>query len=60
MNYLEAGLVVPVVGRELLRTEIAGRCEYVPEYLARTLVARAGLSWAAEPVEDLDFGATKQ
>jgi len=52
LDYIEAGLVIPVVGRELLWIEIGGRPEYVPAYLARNLAARAGLSWSPEPGPD--------
>ena len=48
LDYIQAGLVVPIVGRELLRTSIDGATQYVPAYLARQLCERAGLSWTAE------------
>jgi hypothetical protein len=35
LDYIEEGLVIPVVGRELLWATIAGGIRYVPEHLAR-------------------------
>jgi len=48
LDYIHAGLVVPIVGRELLRTSIDAVEQSVPLYLARQLCARAGLAWPAE------------
>ena len=43
LDYIEAGLVIPIVGRELLWTEVGDTPTYVPDYLAQQLSARAGL-----------------
>jgi len=56
LDYIEAGLVVPVVGRELLWAEIDGRLQYVPWYLALQLASRAEIEPPA--LEDPDPVAT--
>ena len=45
LDYIEAGLVVPLVGRELLWTTIDGEARSVPAYLARKLAERARMEW---------------
>jgi hypothetical protein len=50
LDYIEEGLVIPVIGRELLWTNIAGELQYVPAHLAREFALRAGI----EPVDSDD------
>jgi hypothetical protein len=47
LDYIEEGLVIPVVGRELLWSNIADELRYVPAHLAREFASRAGI----EPVD---------
>jgi len=44
LDYIEAGLVVPIVGRDLLWTDIQGSREFVPAYVGRQLAIRAGVA----------------
>ncbi len=54
LDYIEAGLVVPVVGRELLWTDIDGERRYVPAYLARKFCARSSVTWGEDLDDDAD------
>jgi hypothetical protein len=44
LDYIESGVVVPVVGSELLWTELRGSTQWVPRYLANELAAKASLA----------------
>src|SRR5688572_6108537 len=44
LDCIEAGIVVPVVGRELLWTTIDSQKQYVPALLARELAGHLGLT----------------
>lgn len=52
LDHVEHYRVVPVVGRELLHTEIDGQVQHVPTYLAKRIADYCGLDWSPDPTAD--------